>query len=247
MLDILLASIRIWPLVMAAPVHEFVAYFYYAAANTLFYYFAFLFIETSLIRLSIDWYWRRTPPYNDDFLMRFFTLTNVTLSCIVSGMICLAKDKLEMFFTVQGIKDLPKMDFGRSRIGIGSFMLRLVDSFIILVTVSQALKMIVSWKQNRTKTTSSIEETPRLKMFNNSQRNNEVVGARMQVVLLIVVVVTLAPLIEAAFYNDPDHNLTIEERGLLEFIPLVSLYVIVPLVLYIRSPKLRRHILNDIL
>ncbi len=240
--DIVITSIRIWPLVFS-PVHEIIAYIYYVAVTMVFYHFVLLFTEASLIRLTIDWYWKRTPPFNDDFLMTFITLLNFILSSLVSGTYLLAKDSLKLFFSIQGIQDLPKVEFGGYRLKVGIVLTSMVDILLVTVAISQTIKMFKRWRQNRAGTVNENVNAGQ-GFFNTSKRNDEVVGARTQIALCIIVSMSVGPVLLAVSHDDQD-CLTLEQRSLMELWPLVSMYFIVPLVLYIRSPRLRRHIRDE--
>ena len=233
---------------MIAPVYEWIAYFYYLSASFIFYFLAYIFIETSLVRLAIDWYWKRAPPYNDDFLVTFFTWLNVTFSLATAGMTCFVKDSIKIFYRVQDIQDLPKIEFGRSRLGIGEVVVSLLDFAIGLAVISQVVKMIRQWqwRRNRVDLQSTNPIPSRSRTLNNLTRNRELVGARSQIAFFVLLLIAVTPFLDSIL-KDKNDQMTLERSTLMEQCSMISLYIIVPLMLYIRNPKLRRHFVHDFL
>ncbi len=241
---------RAWITVVAF-VSESWAYFYYWACYFVLFFYVLVLLETSCIRLLIDWKWKRPPPVIDDFFFAYLTVLNFTLSLVFTAMNALAKDDLKLFYNVQGIQELPDTDFGKFRVDIGNKVGAFALSFVWLVVISKMVRKAKSFWANRKKATAVIVDNQSQSRIglNNALRNKEVFGGTVQFLFLISFLLVAIPFATLVIFADEKH-LSLEEEALLELCTSFFLYFLLPLFFYIRNPRLRSHTwlrLNDLL
>ncbi len=223
--------------IVVSPLGELPASLFYYGSVLVVQFYCLVLSEIALYRLSIDWVWKRIPPMNDYFLARYLTLLNLVLSTLASAMNGLAKDSLSVYFSIQGIQNLPDMDFGKFRIYLGQIVLTLTSVPVTGALVTVLLKKGKKWLRQ---TTPVIPITFQDELYNNHSRNKEVLGASAQVVLLVLTLVIVLPYFLLVGLSDGE-KLTIEESGMLELTTVVFLYVLLPLLLYVRNRRLRHY------
>ncbi len=161
----------------------------------------------------------------------------------------LAKDDLKVFYSVQGIQDLPDVDFGKFRINLAEILGSLAFYSMLTVIISKVCKKAKDIWINRkqkggfVKIQNPNQPPPQMiNKINNASKNQEVFGRTIQVIFWISFLLTALPFAHLTIYTD-EKFVTIQEAAFLEMCVNFLLYLLLPLFFYIRNPKLRSHTL----
>ena len=179
------------------------------------------------------------PLILDDFFFWFLTHWNI-LACLV---ICImnyftrAAGSIVYRLAGYGAETFPKLIY-RTYGGLG--ILVLANLAIIVQAIMTTQKKLRSWKSKRNTIGQQSQQTQH--QINNQKKNEEMFNAGMQVMFFLFGMIMSVPGITTWYIKESNSTMTDPELALLDMNTFTLFSVFLPMCLYARNDKLRKHI-----
>ncbi len=223
--------------VFVSDLWTFLAAFYYFIHSTFTTFMTMIVAEASIIRCLIELFWKRPPPFEENFFQFFLIIVSLLQSFLFTGQAFMTHEGGALFYRMSGL-NLNLFPEPTTRLYI-----RTIIAWIAFIgfTINSFLVGKNWYYKRRSKDSYSAQPGEHLRI-NNSARNAEVLSGTFESVVLAASILMSLPTLFTYLITKDFKTQTNAEMALMDVSAFAMMSVALPMILTCLNPSLRKHL-----